>query len=491
MTARPPRVRRNVLFSLAGTAAPLLLAVAAIPPLAAALGPARFGVLALGWAALGYLGLLNLGIGRALTRAAAAQGERGRALGPMAWTAAAVLAGLGAVGGLGLFLAAPWLAGRMLRLEPALAHEAAAAFRVLALAVPFTVGAGAWTALLEARQRFGRVHAVAVPAAALSYLGPLLALRVADGLVPVTAVAVASRAAAWVAYLVVCLRDVPALREGVVVRRAALRPLLSFAGWSSVSQLASPLMVYADRFVVGAVLTASAVAFYATPQEVILRLGVLSGAVAAVLFPAFAAAHGRDGARVAALFDRGATGTFLLTFPAAVVLAGFAPELLGGWMGPEYARAGTGVLRLLALGLVLNGFAKVPAVLFLGIGRPDVPARLHLAQLPLYAAVLWVLVARLGVEGAAWAWVLRVGADTAALHVAAARGVPGTAAAGRRVLGMCAAACAVVAVLAWTESPAARGAVAAGALAGTAALAWRALRGPGATLAPIDSVPPG
>lgn len=470
MIARFGQVRRNVLYNLGGAAAPLLLALVAVPPLAAALGPARFGVLALGWAALGWLALLNLGINRALTQAAAARpGADAATLGPMAWTAAAALAGIGAVGGAALFLAAPWLTGDLLRLEPGLAGEAAAAFRLLALAIPFTVGSAAWIALLEARHRFGLVHAVAVPAAVVSYLGPLLALRFADGLVPVIAVVVASRVGAWAAYLAVCLRQVPALRSGVVVRRAALRPLLSFAGWTSVSQLASPLMVYADRFVVGAVLTVSAVAFYATPQEVVLRLGVLSGAVAAVLFPAFAAAHG-DGAPVAVLYRRGATGTFLLTFPAALLLVGFAEELLGAWMGAEYARAGAGVLRLLGVGLVLNGFAKVPSALFLGIGRPDVPAKLHLVELPLYALTLWVLVGRMGIEGAAWTWVLRAGADAAAQHWAVARMLPALAPAALHVLRLSAAAAAVLAVLTAVPNAAARAGVVLLALGALAAL---------------------
>jgi O-antigen/teichoic acid export membrane protein len=46
-------------------------------------------------------------------------------------------------------------------------------------------------------------------------------------------------------------------------------------------------------------------------------------------------------------------------------------------------------------------------------------ARLHVVELPLYALLLWQLVARFGAEGAAFAWTIRATADSVLLFVIA------------------------------------------------------------------------
>jgi O-antigen/teichoic acid export membrane protein len=316
---------------------------------------------------------------------------------------------------------------------------------------------------------------VAVPVSAINYFGPVLALQMADGLVPVAAVLVLSRAAAFAAYLALALRALPPLRVRPVFRPRLLPPLLAFGGWISVSQVVSPLMLYADRFVVGALLSTVAVARYATPQEAILRLGALSGAVTAVLFPAFAAA--REPGRAAGLMARGVAAVFILCFPVTVLAGAFASEVLNAWLGPDYAAQGAAVLRWLAVGLLVNGLAKVPAAFLAAGGRPDLPARLHLVELPVYAALVWGLTAAYGLPGAAAAWVARAAADAAALYWLAGRQLPAVTPAAAPAALVALSGAMAVATLAAITDPAVRAALAAVVLVGGAALAWICLLG--------------
>ena len=73
--------------------------------------------------------------------------------------------------------------------------------------------------------------------------------------------------------------------------------------------------------------------------------------------------------------------------------------------------------RILAAGTLLNGIAHVPFALVQGAGRPDLTARLHLAEFPVYLVLVYVLTLWLGIEGTAIAWTLRTGFDLVALHV--------------------------------------------------------------------------
>ena len=59
---------RSGAFSLVTSAAPLVVALVALPVLTRVLGAERLGLLALAWAWLGYAALLDFGLGRALTR---------------------------------------------------------------------------------------------------------------------------------------------------------------------------------------------------------------------------------------------------------------------------------------------------------------------------------------------------------------------------------------------------------------------------------------
>jgi O-antigen/teichoic acid export membrane protein len=58
----------NTLWNLAGRFLPVLVALVTIPPVVHILGPPRFGILSLALTFVGYFGLLDLGLGRALTQ---------------------------------------------------------------------------------------------------------------------------------------------------------------------------------------------------------------------------------------------------------------------------------------------------------------------------------------------------------------------------------------------------------------------------------------
>ena len=74
-----PRHRHavNIGLNVAGMVLPMLVGVLTVPGLLKRLGPEQFGVLALGWALVGYFGFLDLGMGRALTQYLASAEQAG------------------------------------------------------------------------------------------------------------------------------------------------------------------------------------------------------------------------------------------------------------------------------------------------------------------------------------------------------------------------------------------------------------------------------
>jgi O-antigen/teichoic acid export membrane protein len=323
----------------------------------------------------------------------------------------------------------------VLGVPPHLEAETASAFRILAGAIPFTIGSQALVGMLVARSRFGQVNLVAAGVSSVSYLGPLAAAALGARLPGIIAVLAAARVGGWLAYLAFCAAEYPQLRAPMGPQRARALALLRFGGWTTVSSLVSPLMTYMDRFVVAALVSTAAVAFYAAPQEVVLRMGMVSGAVVGVLFPAFAAARASP-PRLRALLERGLSAVFGMVLPLSLAAGAFAGEALDLWLGAEWAAAARGAVVFLALGLLANGLAKVAAALLQGIGRPDLTARLHMVELPLYLLLLFLLVRQYGLAGAAAAWLARAAVDAAALFWLSCRVLPGAERAARRAAAM-------------------------------------------------------
>jgi len=414
---------RNTLWNLLGQAAPLLVAVGAIPVLLRGLGSERFGILALAWVVIGYFSLFDLGLGRALTQMVARElgiGEADR-IPALAWTALAMMLVLGVGGALVFAALTPWLIFHILKVPAELKGEGLATFYLLAASLPVVIVTTGLRGLLEAHQRFRLSNAVRVPMGIFTFGGPVIVLPFSRSLAWVVAVLLAGRLIAALAYAILCRRVVPALGKRPLMDRRALAPLLRFGGWMTVSNIVGPLMTYLDRFVIGAVISVTAVAYYATPYEVVSKLVVIPIALAGVLFPAFSASYQRDRGRAALLFQRGAKYLFLVLFPAALVVIALAQEGLRLWLGAEFAGQSTHVMQWLAAGFFLNSLAQVPFALVQGTGRAAWTAILHLVELPFYLLALAVGLAVLGIDGAAIAWALRSGIDMVVLFAMSRR----------------------------------------------------------------------
>jgi O-antigen/teichoic acid export membrane protein len=141
-----------------------------------------------------------------------------------------------------------------------------------------------------------------------------------------------------------------------------------------------------------------------------------------VLFPAFSALRGMgEQQRLEALLVRSVKYILLTLGPIVAMIALFAREVLGMWLGADFATQSSLVLQLLAVGVLVNSIAHVPVVFLQGIGRPDVIGKVHIVEVPFYVGLAWALVSRFGLAGAAAAWTCRIAADGLLLFVMAHR----------------------------------------------------------------------
>ena len=145
-----------------GSAAPMVVAIVAVPRLVHGLGADRFGILTLAWMAIGYLSLLDLGLGRAITRLVADRLALGldRELPGVFWDAHLLLGAVGLAGGALVYGLSNVMLNHALKIPPELRGEARNCFHLIAVTIPIVVLANGFRGFLEAHQRFKAVNIV-------------------------------------------------------------------------------------------------------------------------------------------------------------------------------------------------------------------------------------------------------------------------------------------------------------------------------------------
>ncbi|WP_043334943.1 flippase [Belnapia moabensis] len=424
----------GVVWNGLGRGIPLLLALVLTPILIHQLGLDRWALFTLALAMVGVFGVFDFGVGQALTRAISERIGTGRGNEAAALVEAALgtLLGISLVVALGLWLFVPVLVDRVLQVPPGLREQAIGAMRVLAGAAPLVVLNAALWGVLAAYQRFRAANLVTMPVNLLYYLGPVLVLLVWDSLVGVMLALVACRLASTLSYLWLIRPLVPGL--GLRWPRFALVvPLLRLGGWMTVNGLMTQALLYTDRFLIGALLSLSAVAFYATPLDLVLRAWILPVAVAQTLLPAFASSFLTAPASTATLLRRGGLLVMLLVLPACLVIVGGAREILWLWLGQGFAEGSARVLQWLGCGIFFSCVAFAPHAMLDAIGRPDASAKFAALQAIIFIPLAALLIHLIGIEGAAIAWTARAATDCLGKLALVARLFPPAADAARRL----------------------------------------------------------
>jgi O-antigen/teichoic acid export membrane protein len=421
----PPssRLMRNTTWSCIGSAAPMLVAVIAVPRLIQGLGADRFGILTLAWMAIGYLSFLDLGLGRAITRLIADRLalRRHQELPGIFWDAHLLLAGVALAGGAMAWVLSGVLLNHALKIPAALHDETRNCFHLIAVTIPVVVLANGLRGFLEAHQRFRAVNVIRVLVGIAGFLGPLCMLHWSPRVDITVAMLSAVRIITLVAFFVCCLLACPEVWTRRCFGVTPLAPLLRFGGWIAFDNVLGPLMISVDRFLIASLLSVGMATYYVTPQEMMTKLLIIPMGLQQAIFPAFA---GLSREAAAVLYRKSADTLLLLMLPLALLVRMFSREVLTLWLGAPFASRSFMVLQWLAVGVLINSLAHLPSSMIQAIGHPEVNAKIHLLELPLYLVVAWWMISQHGIVGAAIAWVGRVTVDAICFFAVGYRVLP-------------------------------------------------------------------
>ncbi|MGH8526566.1 MAG: hypothetical protein ACREXY_20855, partial [Gammaproteobacteria bacterium] len=177
---------------------------------------------------------------------------------------------------------------------------------------------------------------------------------------------------------------------------------------------AGPMLVYFDRFAIGALLGGAAVAFYVIGFNIIMQMLLVPTAFSRALFPHFASMEIAESAK------QGAEASRLLLIVAmlmTLVAMALISPFLHVWLGADIAAQSTPVTIILLIGFWANSAAQSAFTHLQSKGRADLPAKAHLLELLPYFALFYLLTVKFGIVGAATAWTARAVSDFIILQV--------------------------------------------------------------------------
>lgn len=146
--------------------------------------------------------------------------------------------------------------------------------------------------------------------------------------------------------------------------------LLQFAKWGWLQGIGGVMFGAADRMLIGSMLGASSLAYYAIATQLAMQTHAVSAAGLSVIFPKVSRKLESGGAFSLLRFTRITTaGNLILSTSFAAVLILLGPAFLRFWIGPESAIPTSQILPWLVVAYWILALNSVPYFLLLGMGR--------------------------------------------------------------------------------------------------------------------------
>lgn len=399
---------KNSAYNMLGLGVPLLVALVTIPILLEQLGSAKFGILTLIWAIVSYFGVFDFGLGRAVTQRLSAATSNGDEylFAKIIGTALSLMILLGVVALVILCLVAYFYAhdiGRTIDFR-----EVQYAIYYMAFGMPAIVLTSCYRGILEAVERFDIVNIIRFPMGIFTFVGPVLAIYVwSSRLDVIAATLVAGRIVGCMVHARYALRAIGVSHRELAFDQAMVKPLIAYGGWLTVTNIASPMMTYLDRFIVSAIISPVAVAYYVTAQELVIRISIIPSSIVSVMFPQ-SAKVGNSASSQMDMVRRFTLLVVVAAIPLSILMLIFAYDILAIWINPVFASNSFRLLQILVVAGIFSAVAQPPYTFIQALGYSKPTGLVHLIELPMYCGLVYFLTLQYGIVGTALAWLARV-----------------------------------------------------------------------------------
>lgn len=404
-------IRKNTAINVAGSIIPVVVMLITVPLYLDLLGDIRYGVLALVWLVIGYFSFMEMGLGKATANQIAQASEKNSSeRAEIFWTAVGANLTIGIIAAIIIWIIGEYLVTHVLVMPDTYRKETLAALPWIIATFPLALVTSVLNGALEGVNKFLLLNIIQTLGTIVFQLFPLLiAYKFGPSLEYVIPAAVIAKVITNIPLLYVCHLFVTN-RSPFKFSFARVKVLLSFGGWVSVSTFATPTLESIDRVVIGSTLGAKAVTYYTIAYQLAAKIRIIPGSLSRAIFPRISSesnSKSRHDMAVHAL-----QSLSLLMTPIIVIVILLLSPFLNLWLGFDVAEKIVSISYLFFFGIWVNSIGHVPVVFLIGKGTPEVVAKVHLAEVLPFIALVYIGAISFGVIGVVMAWAVRVIVDT-------------------------------------------------------------------------------
>ena len=406
-------IRNNYILNLAGSVIPVGISLITIPIYLRLIGESRYGILTIFWLILGYMGLFDIGLGRAAAqRIAALKNDMGNRREQAFWTALTMSCAMGIMASLIAWVACNYSSVSIFKYTDITQNEIDVVLIYLIVALPMVTLSSVLVGALQGQEAFLELNAVSVFGSIIFQILPIISATFfgRDLRFVLPAALFAKITTMGLLFYFSKLRIVRGDKIELNIDEA--KKMIQFGGWVTVTSIIGPLMVALDRLIIGTIWGAKAVTYYTIPFQLAERSTLISNSLSSALFPKFTNLSKKD---VVALAVDAQKLLILIMTPLIILGIYMVNPFLEWWIGIDFSKNVGDVGIILLMGFWINSLAIIPYSQLQGGGRPDLVAKCHMAELLPYCVFLYWMLNAFGLIGAAIVFSIRALIDFALL----------------------------------------------------------------------------
>ena len=400
-------IKKNIIYNLLGQFCPVLFVLIAYPILIENLGIEKFGLLSLLLLFINILIIFDFGISRAIIKYISEDLNNTQNNNLLISNALLIQIFVGIIGCLFLILCSKEISSSILKISQENICETQTSFIYISLILPCILLNNTFRGILEAFSRFDIINIIRVVFNSMQVIVPVL--LVINDIINIAIIILAVGIIRYIQLLVFILVIKKILPLDLIFsfEIKVIRKLFKFGKWILISSIISPFLVQSEKIIIGSLIMMEAVSYYAGPSDFVKKLLIVPASIVSVMFPEYNRLNSGDDSHIK-MFNKINTSILLIMGLFVLLLSIYSTEIFHYWLGASFIGKSDIVFKILLIGLLFNPLSWNLLSFIQAKGRPDLPSKAHLIELPIHIFLLIFLTYKYGIFGSALAWTLRM-----------------------------------------------------------------------------------
>jgi O-antigen/teichoic acid export membrane protein len=401
-------LRRNVIANLAGGVCIAALTLLITPVQISLLGIEAYGVIGFIATLQVVATVLDFGLSSTITREIAGDSSAGKVASQgLLRTALTLYWTLAAVVGILIVAIAGLLARRWFNPDTIDQVTLTRALQVAALYLALRWPVSLYTGVLSGMQRMDALNGIRTASTALRLAGGIGVLLIWPNLSAFLLWTGLSSVAEVAVYAVTVRRVLPRIDWRPGFSAEALRSVWGFTSQMAALAILSVALTQLDRLMISRMLPLEQLGYYALAYTAATGVSLVISSLSTALMPSFAAAHGAGEQEVLLARYHGANQAMLYASGLVLfALVFFGRPLMELWVAPAAAAGAWVPLALLACGFWFSAAISNAYTVSIASRRARGPLVITVVTGILYGPLMFLMISRWGIAGAALAWLL-------------------------------------------------------------------------------------